>query len=74
MVRWTGDTIAKQERSPEGWGRQIRSYVFGRSAKDIRTGVEQDVERTLAGDLDTFLKSALLWKARGGDKDTATPD
>jgi len=59
MARWVGKTIAKQERSPVGFGQQVRSYVEGRGVKDERTGVEQDLAQTLDGDLDAFLRASL---------------
>lgn len=61
-MRWVNNTISPSNRSPDGWGRQIRSYVVGRSAKDLRTGVEQDMDRTLDGDIDKFLRAALTLK------------
>jgi len=59
MARWVGNTIADQQRSPAGFGQQIRSYVDGRGARDERTGVEQDLRSTLDGDLDQFLRASL---------------
>lgn len=63
MARWSGNTIAKQQRSPDGWGgvSQVRCYVVGGiGAKDMRTGVIADLDRTLDGDLDVFLREALV--------------
>jgi peptide chain release factor 2 len=46
------------------WGSQIRSYVLApyRLVKDHRTGLEiGDADRVLGGDLDGFIRSALMW-------------
>ena len=51
-----------------GFGSQIRSYVLQpyQMIKDHRTKVEVgDVHRILDGDLDIFVKTYLLRKARG---------
>lgn len=58
-MKWNGQTIAKSSRSGVQWGQQIRSYVVGRGAKDLRTGVEQNLDQTLGGDIDGFLRAAL---------------
>jgi peptide chain release factor 2 len=50
------------------WGSQIRSYTLQpyRLIKDHRTGCESgNVDAVLDGDLDGFVKAALLWKAEG---------
>lgn len=61
MARWIKDTIADQRRSPEGWGAlgQVRTYVEGQGARDVRTGLRKDLQGTLDGDLDDFLRAAL---------------
>jgi hypothetical protein len=66
LARWIKDTIARQERSPEGFGGrdQVRSYVEGRGAKDARSGIERDFDATLDGDLDDFLLASLSERRR----------
>lgn len=59
MVRWIKDTVAKQQRSPKGFGQSVRSYAQGRGVKDERTGVEGNFDDTLDGDLDNFLRASL---------------
>lgn len=59
MARWINGTLAKQQRSPAGFGESVRSYVEGRGVKDERTGVEHDLQKTLDGDLDRFLRASL---------------
>jgi peptide chain release factor 2 len=54
------------------WGSQIRSYTLQpyRLIKDHRTGHESgNVDAVLDGDLEGFVKAALLWKAEGPARD-----
>ena len=62
MMRWIGETIAKQKRSP-AFGGAVRSYVIGRGVVDHRTNVQRDVEETLDGDLDPFMRESLVQHA-----------
>lgn len=64
MARWVKDTLADQERSPKGFGQHVRSYVDGRGVKDSRTGVEADMQATLDGDLDVFLRASLASRVK----------
>ena len=51
------------------WGNQIRSYVLHpyRMIKDLRTRVETgDTDRVLDGDLDDFIKAALVLRKKSG--------
>jgi len=55
-------------KSDIAWGNQIRSYVLHpyRMVKDVRTRVETgDTDRVLDGDLDAFIKSALVLRKKG---------
>jgi peptide chain release factor 2 len=48
------------------WGSQIRSYTLQpyRLIKDHRTSYESgNVDAVLDGDIDGFIKAALLWRA-----------
>jgi len=61
--------IEKMEdaKSDIAWGNQIRSYVLHpyRLIKDLRTRLETgDVDRVLDGDLDEFIKAALVLRKR----------
>ena len=50
------------------WGNQIRSYVLHpyRMIKDLRTRVETgDTDRVLDGDLDKFIRAALVLRKKG---------
>ena len=54
---------AHSELSENGWGSQIKSYVFHpyQLIKDMRTGTEKrDVQRVLDGELDDFLESSVM--------------
>ncbi len=51
----------EEEKSENGWGSQIRSYVLDQSRiKDLRTGVEVgDTGKVLDGDLEKFIRASL---------------
>lgn len=66
MARWVGKTLAKQQRSPRGFGQQVRSYVEGRGVRDERTGIEKDMAETLDGDLDEFMRASLAQRVEVG--------
>ena len=55
-------------KSENGWGSQIRSYVFCpyTMVKDTRTGAETgNVDAVLDGDIDKFINAYLKWKSLG---------
>jgi len=61
-------------KSDIAWGNQIRSYVLHpyRMIKDLRTRVETgDTDRILDGDLDEFIKAALVLRKKSGTPATA---
>ncbi len=62
------DTL-EDAKSDIAWGNQIRSYVLHpyRMIKDLRTRVETgDTDRILDGDLDEFIKAALVLRKKSG--------
>ena len=64
------EKIEKMEeaKSEIAWGSQIRSYVLQpyRLIKDLRTRLETgDVDKVLDGDLDEFIKAALIRRKKG---------
>ena len=65
--READDRMAQEvgEKKKIEWGSQIRSYVLApyRMVKDHRTGFEMgDADRVLDGDLDGFVRRALVWR------------
>jgi peptide chain release factor 2 len=70
-LRKREDEIAalRGEQKEIAWGSQIRSYVFHpyTLVKDHRTKTEKgNVEAVMDGEIDEFIQSYLVWKAREG--------
>jgi protein subunit release factor A len=58
---FTQETVSEARRMNSGWAEKIRTYHQPRGVvKDHRTGVVQDFERTLDGDLDRFIEAMYL--------------
>jgi len=58
---WTKETVTEARRMNSGWAEKIRTYHQIRGVvKDHRTGVEQDFEKTMAGDIDIFVDAMYL--------------
>ena len=58
----------EESKSEIAWGNQIRSYVLHpyRMVKDLRTRLETgDTDRVLDGDLDEFIRAALIMRKKG---------
>ncbi len=63
-------------KSEIAWGNQIRSYVLHpyRMIKDLRTRVETgDTDSVLDGDLDEFVKAALVLRKKSGSAEPPAP-
>lgn len=57
----------EETKSDIAWGNQIRSYVLHpyRMIKDLRTRIETgDTDRVLDGDLDDFIRAALVYRKK----------
>lgn len=60
-MRQINKTFVPPVRENNGFGHQIRSYVQDAGyVKDLRTGVTRQFDSTIDGDLDAFLREALL--------------
>ena len=69
--------VVESSKKDIAFGSQIRSYVMHpyRMVKDHRTKFEVgDVDRVMDGDLDDFIKTTLVAKARGTLGQAATPE
>lgn len=58
IKRYQAEEVQKIRRMNSGWAEKIRTYHEPRgTVKDHRTGVEQDYQKTLNGDIDVFVES-----------------
>jgi protein subunit release factor A len=58
IAHYKAETRAEARRTNTGWAEKIRTYHQPRGVvKDHRTGVEQDYDKTLNGDLDIFVEA-----------------
>ena len=66
----------EENKSEIAWGNQIRSYVLHpyRMIKDLRTRIETgDVDSILDGDLDAFIKAALVMRKKAAQTSPPFP-
>lgn len=55
---FSAETRTEARRTNSGWASKIRTYHQPRgTVKDHRTGVEQDFDRTMKGDIDGFIEA-----------------